>query len=492
MTDDAPPKVFISYSWTSDAHVAWVEGLATRLLTDGVDVVFDRYDLKKGHDKFAFMERMVTDKSVKYVLAICDAKYAAKADDRIGGVGTETQIISPEVYNSVEQEKFIPLVRERSDSGEACLPTFFKSRIYIDFSNDDNFEEAHDELLRVIFDAPAKKKPPIGKPPAHLFATTPTHVKTAGAYQRLKNAVENQRPHVKAYFEAYLNLFLDSLEDFRLTPTKDNRATWDEEVVASIDHFTPYRDNFVECLLLMLSFTTASETDEALIAFLEKLIPFQELPDNTGGSEVDCDNFAFITCELFLYLIAACLRAKRYGSAALFIESEYHLTKRCGGTEFYVGSSCQCESYIKSLEVLRKQRLKLTLLSVTGQMLHDRAPSGPISSREIAQVDFLLYVRTFFPNRGAFNHWYPRCLPYLGRLSTLELFAKATTARGLEPLKILLRVPDVNGLMDGFERLLTDAAEHPPVSMHSCVSLEQLMNLDELNRVTGRAIGSRR
>ena len=82
----------------------WVD----RLLSDGVDVILDIYDLQEGQDKNAFMERMVTDPNVTHVLVICDKGYAEKADARKQGVGTESQIISQEVYDQVEQTKFIP------------------------------------------------------------------------------------------------------------------------------------------------------------------------------------------------------------------------------------------------------------------------------------------------------------------------------------------------------------------------------------------------
>ena len=90
----AAPKVFISYSWTSELHTAWVGDLGERLMNDGVDVILDQWSLEDGHDVNAFMERMVSDSSVKRVIIVSDKLYAAKADDRRGGVGTETQIIS--------------------------------------------------------------------------------------------------------------------------------------------------------------------------------------------------------------------------------------------------------------------------------------------------------------------------------------------------------------------------------------------------------------
>ena len=115
-------------------HQSLVKQWAEQLVADGVDVVLDIYDLKEGHDKFAFMERMVTDVSVTHVLIVSDKTYSTKADARDSGVGTESQIISKEVYDKVEQSKFVPIVCEFDEKGEPFLPTFFKSRIWINFS----------------------------------------------------------------------------------------------------------------------------------------------------------------------------------------------------------------------------------------------------------------------------------------------------------------------------------------------------------------------
>jgi hypothetical protein len=125
------PKVFVSCSWTSTTHQTAVKEWADRLIRDGVEIVFDIYDLK-GADKYAFMERMVTDASVTHVLMFCDKAYAEKADRRKAGVGAESQIISKEVYDRVDQRKFIAITCEKDPAGEPCLPTYLKSRIYID------------------------------------------------------------------------------------------------------------------------------------------------------------------------------------------------------------------------------------------------------------------------------------------------------------------------------------------------------------------------
>ena len=85
------------------------------------------------------MERMVTDRSVKKVIVICDKVCAEKADGREGGVGTETQIISGELYSQVDaaqrHQKFVALITERNEQGKPYMPTFMRNRIYIDMSD---------------------------------------------------------------------------------------------------------------------------------------------------------------------------------------------------------------------------------------------------------------------------------------------------------------------------------------------------------------------
>ena len=128
MKEDKIPKIFISYSWSSDKLVI---PLAERLVSHGVDVVLDKWDLKEGQDKYAFMERCVNDTEISKVLIVCDKAYAQKANDRIGGVGDETVIISSEIYGNMKQEKFIPIIAEKDEEGQPYVPTYIKTRIYI-------------------------------------------------------------------------------------------------------------------------------------------------------------------------------------------------------------------------------------------------------------------------------------------------------------------------------------------------------------------------
>ena len=73
-----PIKAFVSYSWTSHEHVNRIIEICNRLANDGIDIILDKWDLKEGQDKYAFMERMVVDSKVKKVLIFCDKQYAEK------------------------------------------------------------------------------------------------------------------------------------------------------------------------------------------------------------------------------------------------------------------------------------------------------------------------------------------------------------------------------------------------------------------------------
>lgn len=163
MNEEKVPVVFISYCWTSETHKQWVRNLATRLVEkSGVNVILDIWNLKAGNDMYAFMEEI--EKSDK-VLVICDKMYCEKADNRGGGVGTETLIITPYVYQNTNQDKFIPIALAKDSKGKFLLPTYLKSRLALDMTNPDNFENDYKELERLIWEEPQFKPPVRGPKP---------------------------------------------------------------------------------------------------------------------------------------------------------------------------------------------------------------------------------------------------------------------------------------------------------------------------------------
>jgi TIR domain len=201
------PKVFISYSWSSPEHESWVMQLAERLISDGVEVILDKWDLREGQDNTSFMEQMVTDENVTKVLAICDGKYADKANERnkkSSGVGIEAQIISREVYEKTTQTKFIPVIAEYNESGKAYTPVFFKSRFYIDMSTEDKYLENYEQLLRAIYDKPIHVKPKLGKPPTYILEPSIPASSTFHKLEMFKQAVLSDKKTANGLLKDYL------------------------------------------------------------------------------------------------------------------------------------------------------------------------------------------------------------------------------------------------------------------------------------------------
>lgn len=156
------PVVFISYSWDDDDHNAWVLKLAGMLRDNGVDVIFDKYDLKAGKNLIHFMEQAI--KRANKIIIIFTPNYKAKAEKRKGGVGYEYSIMNVGLYkDQTNNEKVIPVLRNGSQ--EESIPEFMQQFIHLDLRNDEKFEASFTDLLREIFDEPAIKKPKLGSRP---------------------------------------------------------------------------------------------------------------------------------------------------------------------------------------------------------------------------------------------------------------------------------------------------------------------------------------
>lgn len=175
---EATPRVFLSYSWEGEDHKDWVKALAERLQADGIQVIFDRWYLKPGQDKLHFMESAVADSD--YVAIICTEDYANRANQREGGVGWESMIITSEVAAHMLTDKFIPVLRQ--GTFQTSLPRYLKTRMGVNLMGDPYNEGAYEELLRKFHGEPVTP-PPIGAKPDFSKKTTPkqkTFLQAAG------------------------------------------------------------------------------------------------------------------------------------------------------------------------------------------------------------------------------------------------------------------------------------------------------------------------
>lgn len=154
----------MSYAWEGEEHQAWVLQLATRLRSNGVDVLLDVWNTRLGSDLGFFMESGIT--SADRVIVVCSDQYVAKANMPSGGVGYEKKMLTPRLMNELDSGLVIPVIRNRTSCPK--MPTFIGSAKYVDFSEDSNFEAKYAELVHDIHGRQVQAVPPLGPNPFEL------------------------------------------------------------------------------------------------------------------------------------------------------------------------------------------------------------------------------------------------------------------------------------------------------------------------------------
>lgn len=440
------PKVFISYSWHPEKNKIWVQRLAERLIQDGVNVKLDVWDLKHGHDKYVFMEQMVKDSDIKKVLVICNEDYTRKADDRTGGVGTESTIMSSDIYSLAEQTKFIPILVEKKN-GEPCLPTFLKSRMYIDMSSNDIYELGYDQLLRDIYEKPLLRKPALGKMPSYLEADEPVLLSTAQEQRMLKEKVA-ESTNLQTWIAKYCDKLIESLDQFKVTFRGGKTGDLIEMIEKSIASMQVVNNDFITFVE-----TVASNSEcngKQFVDFFEKLLQYYEDKDIELASSTDSwhlcnDNYRFFNYELFLSFAAIMLKYERFDIIKEVVDTDYCILSNRLGRQ------------IKALNFAEFQKHNYTLDYYKGN--NGYSPSSQVANlmrnyggdkfNTWVEVDILLYYLSLIYGKPGdrMSMWYPTLSIYN---RAFEILPKIASMRYFEKAKVMFDVGD----KDSFKTLL--------------------------------------
>ena len=434
------PTVFISYSWEPIQNKNQVVDIAKKLLADGIDVILDEWSLVEGQDKYDFMEKMVNDKSVTKVLIFSNKTYMEKANDKKGGVGTESLILSDEIYNQAEQTKYIPIVMEYDDKMKPCLPTFLKSRKYLDFSDEQKYQTDYKKLVLILFGKPVVEKPPLGSPPPFVLEESETEAIIVPRIEELKLEILRNQPF--ALTENYYNDFLKKFDDFGYI--RGGSDHFDDMVIKSINDWTPLRDNFIDF------FSVIIESDkyfniESFHSFLEKSIKYVDRPEGlTSWHGYEWDNYKFMLTELFLHISATLINKEKYEYLSYILKKPYLIEDYNTG-KYRPLSFAYFENYITSLDDMRNKRLALKRVSVTADLLTERANIQPIDKKIIIETDLLLYFLSIFHYKN--RKWTPRCSVYWRYRSTaIGILNKLVSRDYFEKIKTLFDVENIDDL----------------------------------------------
>ncbi|MEL1219680.1 toll/interleukin-1 receptor domain-containing protein [Aeromonas hydrophila] len=452
------PKLFISYCWSNPEHEEWVLRLGTELRENGVDVILDKWDLKEGNDANAFMEKMVSDEEIKKVILVIDEQYSDRANARKGGVGTETQIISAEVYESVDQNKFVAVIASKDLDGRAKLPIFYKSRIYIDLSDEELYGKNFEQLLRWIYNKPLNIKPDLGKKPTFLDGEEKISLGTSVSYRRLIDAIKNNRSHAHGALVEHLNLFSENFSRFRLKPS-NGINDFDQKIVDSIEQSIPIRNELIEIFSVIAQYEQTTTPAPVIHKFFESLIPYLDRPEGiTSYHEWDWDNLKFIIQESFILCISIFLKYERFDIIHYLLNQRFYIENDVRYGRSTMASFGVFRTYLESLNH-RNSRLQLNRLSVHADMLKERCTDSGISFNTIMQADFVLYLaealrgvkedrrQDWWPETLVFKSFHGGTFEIFLRSESIEYFRLLAPALGISKKTDL--IPFVEGIKDG-------------------------------------------
>lgn len=470
------PKIFISYSWSSSNRVL---ELAERLMANGVDVILDKWDLKEGHDKYAFMEQSVNNPEIDKVLIICDKAYADKANNREGGVGDETVIISPEIYGNVAQEKFIPVIFEVDEKANPYCPTYIKSRIYIDLSTeDDRYEANYEILLRNIHNKPLYRKPSIGIVPEWLENESIDLSAIRDLIKQTRGYTGGNKTKADFLIRKCNDEFIAAL----MSINKKIDIPSDEALLMQIGEEKTLRDLFIDYLEAVLY--NDLQVDSIVPTFFEQA--YNTTHDANGQSsynESDFEFYDFALWEMLICTVAVLLHYEKYAELhqilthTYFIRSSYFDTqvKDCAYTKF--------RKYCHTIEAVCKPKCdNPRYYTLTGEILAKREKKPLITKASLANADVVLFqMFSALGLEGEPSYWFPVIYYYCAECQ--PLWQKLKSKSYCQKIMPLFGVKTIDDLKHAIEKNNDKKNMHHSGSFDSAPIIQNSVKLDDIGSI---------
>ncbi|MDQ0361863.1 toll/interleukin-1 receptor domain-containing protein [Breznakia pachnodae] len=306
------PIVFISYAWATPDYEEKVLLLATKLRGDGINAILDKWNLKEGHDTYSFMEQSVLDDSITNVLLLLDPVYEKKANIRVGGVGTETQIISSEIYSKVDQEKFIPVIMARNQDGTIPKPVYLKNLLHFDLSVVDKYDDEYIRLVKRLYGEEYYRTPELGTKPSWVEEDINMINVETNKYNILSEV--NSSKVLQSKYKAFLDEISMSIVSLDF---KDNDQLSYEKIIEDYDMTKSIRSNYLE----LLNYTPYIENGGRIISdFFEST--YNELNHYSNSLQLNVQK-SFIH-ELLIYTITILFKQNDFSAIGKILTRTYY------------------------------------------------------------------------------------------------------------------------------------------------------------------------
>ena len=464
-SEQLPPKVFISYRWTSPAHEEWVLRIATALRGDGVDVILDKWHLQEGQDTLAFMEQMVSDPNMSKVLLICDKGYVDRANSRTGGVGTEAQIISASVYEKTDQNKVAAVVTELNTDGKPYLPTYMSTRLYFDMSTLDSEAINYEKLLRWIFGKPFHALPPLGEKPSFPENSYATGTSFARIAQSPASTPNNKNTN-----SAHEILRLISRDSFKFIENLAGKPNPENIAYEKMKETFPVLENLYLAFQELIN-DESEKSSESIHKFFEYLLENLDYTPQGTHTRIDNDAYRFFCHDALTSFVALCMSNRKF----LFARNVLSIPFFKPGHDQRTGQSVSYtafQSHLSSLEY-RNQNQDLRRISLKADLFHEKHKHSIVNQRYFMEADLTLFLRGYISKE---SRWYPESAIYLeSSYGSMPTFARAVSKIFYDKVKAILFDMSADEL-----RNTITGIESPHRTFRGGLDLKTLFNAENL------------
>lgn len=455
MTDLVADKVFISYSWSTPEHEQWVINLAKQLELNKVPVVFDKWDVQDGQNLNQFMQRAVNDPTIQKVIVICDEIYTKKANGFEGGVGTETVIISQQVYENSQQTKFIPIVTEKNSDGKPFIPTYFSGAKYIDMSSDQSYIEGYEKLLRNLFNKPEYERPEGTKviPSFLLSDNSELLLLSQHALAVFINHMEKRPDKATIHFIDFTEEFLKDYISFAIsTPKREEIA---EKTSEALHSMLALKNIYIQFIISYVRLAENLESQRIAGIFEQMYSKIKTRPAAEGSTvfyDSQFDHMKFFLNEIVISTGAVLLKYEEYQTFKEVFTHEYILKdiheRESKGTIGYL------QQYPSYLEQVQPRKLgQAELISYSGFLLKERS-QAQVSFEELKQAELMIRFIDYAWNKESIYYWRILTSPYINGRS--DIMRKLISKTYFEKIKDIFNVTN----SQEFKVLLSSFIQH--------------------------------
>jgi len=447
------PKVFVSYSHSSDEYKEKIRDFAIMLRSHGIDATIDEWEITGGNDLNSFMEKAI--KEADKVIIACDKVYTDKANNRSGGAGIETYIISPDVYKKHDQNKYIPVIFEKDVDGIAYMPDYIKTRFYYDFT-EDNYQFSEEMLIRDIFGKPKYTKPPMGNKPIYIdqYEEDDPKAYLNSIYSLARtssNKIQNNqnRNIVNQFTNELSKIYSDNLITYNEYKEDPSNATF-----SKIEKFESLIEPFITILEAEIISDNLKSTD--LIYMFESIVKYDKLlkPNESTSTDGMWDHINFSIYELFLYTVTILRHHEKSSLLSELLHANFFGLYRYYDKKYsdFVGFN----KHLPSLEI-RKSNLKLNRISLHADLIVERAEKTKFKASLIVKTDlYLAYYSEIKNSYDIIGFWFPRLYIYESMFRFEDLFEKLISRRYLNKFLSELGMKDKEELAVAINKYKTD------------------------------------